>query len=65
MHRCKVAFYILSVVMCMGKISFPKNTGTGFLVLPSGGVYVLAGKTECAPAGFRDGRAKTSIFFVR
>jgi hypothetical protein len=33
------------------------------LVLPSGGVYVLAGKTKCAPECFRDGRAKTSIFF--
>jgi hypothetical protein len=35
----------------MGKISFPKNTGTGFLVLPSGGVYVLAGKAKCATCG--------------
>jgi hypothetical protein len=33
------------------------------LVLPSGGVYVLAGKTKCAAECFLDGRAETSIFF--
>jgi hypothetical protein len=52
----------------MGKIGFPKYTGTDFLVLPSGGVYVLAGKTKPACRSGRCANAgglKLPIFFVR